>query len=346
MLRRLPLWLATIALPLLTPFSPSAWAQAQPGAGQAGTLRPALAGWVRYADTMQPAENVRVELTTRAMQLVHTTFTRADGGFEFRALSAGEYALVVAVEGFEPVREVVELMGSSRVGIQLLLHRAAAPKEGPAEPAVSVRELGLPKNARSAYRRGLERLYRRSDAKGSVARFERAIAAYPEFYEAHHALGVAYVQLGQAGEAERAFREAIELSQQGYAPAFVSLAGLCNNQKRHEEGLALARRAVALSPENYEAHFEASRALFALGRLPEAEVSMRETQQRKPDFAGIYLLYANLSIRKRDLDGVIVSLEEYLRLAPAGPAAENARRMLEQARKNAAAARAPQPPES
>lgn len=346
MLRRLLPRLATFGLPLLTLACPSAWAQAQPGAGQAGTLRPALAGWVRYADTMQPAENVRVDLTTRAMQLVHTTFTRADGGFEFRALSAGEYALVVAVEGFEPVREVVELMGSSRVGIQLLLRRSADAEEAPAEPAVSVRELGLPKGARAAYRRGLERLYRRGDAKGSVAQFERAIAEAPEFYEARHALGVAYVQLGQAGEAERAFRQAIEISQQGFAPAFVSLAGLYNNQKRHEEGLALARRAAALTPENYEAYFEASRALFALGRLAEAEVSMRKTQQLKPDFPGIYLLYANLSIRKRDLDGVIASLEEYLRLAPAGPAAENARRMLEQARKNAAAGRAPQPPES
>lgn len=346
MLRRLLLCVATFGLALPAMLCPPGLAQAQPGAGQAGTLRPALAGWVRYADTMQPAENVRVDLTTRAMQLVHTTFTRADGGFEFRSLAAGEYALVVAVEGFEPVRELVELMGSSRAGIQLLLRRLAAPQPGPPEPAVSVRELALPREARSAYRRGLERLYRRGDAQGSLAQFERAIAESPEFYEARHALGVAYVQLGQAGEAEQAFREAIEISRQGYAPAFVSLAGLCNNQKRHEEGLELARRAAALAPENYEAHFEVSRALFALGRLPEAEVSMRRTQQLKPDFPGIYLLYANLSIRKRDLDGVIASLEEYLRLAPAGPTADTARRMLEQARKNAVAARAPQPPES
>jgi tetratricopeptide (TPR) repeat protein len=346
MSRRLLVCIAANALLLMTAFPPAAHAQAQPGAGQSGSIRPALAGWVRYADTMQPAENVRVDLTTRAMQLVHTTFTRADGAFEFRSLAAGEYALEVNADGFEPVREVIELIGSSRVGIQILLRRKANAEEEPAEPAVSVRELGLPKDARSAYRRGIERLYRRGDAQGSIAQFERAISVYPEFYEAHHALGVAYVQLGQADQAERAFREAIENSQEGYAPAFVSLAGLCNNHKRYEEGLALARRATALVPENHEAHFEVSRALFALGRLSEAEVSMRETQRLEPDFPGIYLLYANLSMRKRDLDGVIVSLEEYLRLAPRGPAAENARQMLEQARKNAAAAPAQPPPES
>lgn len=304
-----------------------------------------IRGTVRYADTEKPAELVRVDLLSLTMQTVATVYTHGHGNFEFYGIAPGTYILSVKVPGYVEVREPLEIVASSRAGIQLYLQPEVSIRTDSNESSVNVRQLSLPKEARAAFLRGVERLYRRGDAKGSIGPFERAIEEFPEYYEAYHTLGVAYLELGRRAEAEKAFRKSIEVSGESYAPAYVSLAGMRNTEEKYEEALALARRAMALDARGFECHFEISRALLNLGRIAEAEASMRETQRRKPDFPDIYLLYANLSMRKRDLSGLIASLEEYLKLEPRGPSAENARRMLEQARAEERRAREAHPPQ-
>lgn len=320
----------TLVLAALTPAARAQQAPPTPGNVTGRSLE--VRGAVRYADTEKPAELIRVDLLSQTLQTVATAYTHGHGNFEFYGIAPGAYFLSVKVHGYQEVREPLEIVASSRVGIQLYLLPEVSIRTESNEASVNVRQLSLPKDARAAFLRGVERLYRRGDAKGSIGQFERAVEEYPDYYEAYHTLGVAHLELGQREAAEKAFRKSIQVSEQTYAPAFVSLAGMRNSEKRYEEALVLARRAMELDATGFECHFEISRALLNLGRIPEAEVSMRETQQRKPDFPDIYLLYANLSMRKRDLSGLIASLEEYLKLEPKGPSAENARRMLEQAR--------------
>src|ERR1700739_1761808 len=79
------------------------------------------------------------------------------------------------------------------------------------QSTVSVRELQIPDKARSAFRRGVERLAI-GDANGSLQHFRRAIQEFPGFYEAYYNKGVAETQLHQAEEALQSFPKAIDLS--------------------------------------------------------------------------------------------------------------------------------------
>jgi tetratricopeptide (TPR) repeat protein len=313
---------------------PLALAQRQPAAQSGARLE--LAGWVRYADSSAPAEVVQVDLYTFNGQLVATTYTNTSGAFEFRGLTSGVYSVRVELKDYEPVRESVELVNSSRRGLQLFVSKSlSVAAEAPGGATVDVRELSLPRPARAAFERGIERLQRRRDPQGSLAQFQRALKEFPGYYEAEHAMGIAYLQMGRNAEAEEAFRRALRISEDGYAPAYVSLAALRSNAGRPEEAAGLARQALELAPDSWEGHFELGRALLNLDLIPQAEVSLREAQRRRPEFPELYLLYANLCIRKQDLSGLIISLEEYLRLDPHGAHAENARATLERARHQA-----------
>lgn len=328
-----PIAAAVVAFLLWAPLT-GAQRQVTPPSSDSRRAMFELRGWVRFADIGAPAEMVRVDLYAAEGRAVASVHTDSSGRFEFLGVGEGTYVLVIEVEGYERLRETVELFRGRRPHtVQLFLARPVTPT--PASPggdSVDVRELRVPRAARDAFERGLERLKRRRDPKSSIPLFQRALREFPGYYEAQHALGIALLELSKTAEAEQAFRAALELSEGRDAPAYVSLAALQNDARKFAEAARLARQALQLAPDVWEAHFELARALFNQDLIPQAEASLGEAQRRKPDFAQIYLLYADLCIRKQDLDGLLVSLEEYLRLDPDGAHAEYARGMLERAR--------------
>ena len=93
---------------------------------------------------------------------------------------------------------------------------AAAPN--PASAVTSVHELQIPEKARKACEKGTRR-FAAKDSAGSIPEFQKAIKAFPGYYEAYTKLGTAELDLEQWGDAESAFRKAIELSGGRYASA-------------------------------------------------------------------------------------------------------------------------------
>src|SRR5205807_143214 len=83
----------------------------------------------------------------------------------------------------------------------------------------------------NAFRMGVERLVKK-DPAGSLVHFQRAVAELPSYYEAYHQMGLAYMRLGQAAQAEQAFQKAIDLSQGRYPEALFGLASLLSNHER------------------------------------------------------------------------------------------------------------------
>src|SRR5207245_8535898 len=104
--------------------------------------------------------------------------------------------------------DLVELDLSSGRGLLLYLKKADAERPSPLGHTVSVRELSLSSKAHNAFRMGVERLAKK-DPAGSLVHFQRAVAELPSYYEAYHQMGLAYMRLGQAAQAEQAFQKAI-----------------------------------------------------------------------------------------------------------------------------------------
>jgi tetratricopeptide (TPR) repeat protein len=101
---------------------------------------------------------------------------------------------------------------------------------------------------------------------------------------------------------------------------------LLNNTKRCPEAEALSRQGVALDASSWHGHFELARALSALKKAEEAEKSATQARDLKPDNPAAYLVLANIHIQLRDLPALVKDLDGYLKLSPAGPEADQARK--------------------
>jgi len=284
-----------------------------------------IRGNVRSAANEVGLEMIRVDLKRFTGETVASAYSRNNGEFEFTGLGNGTYIITIDLEGFEPVRETVELFNTSRVGIQVLLRKIET--FAPQEPghAVSARELALPRRARDAMQRGMERLYQKSDYKGSLLEFRKVLAEAPNFYEAHFQTGVAYLSLQQEADAETELRRAIELSAGEYPEAHFVLASILSSRNDFDGAEQLLRKGLALDGEAWQGHYELARALFGLNRVDEAEASARETHRLNPGYAQLHLLSANIYIRKKNYPALLQELDEYLKLEPEGEMAAQAR---------------------
>jgi tetratricopeptide (TPR) repeat protein len=184
-------------------------------------------------------------------------------------------------------------------------------------PSVSVRELRIPEKARGLYNKGTARIAAQ-DWAGSIPEFRRAVAAYPDFYEAYYKIGIAELELQMAGEAEAAFRKSIELSEGRFAPALFALGLTLGNAKQCDEAMDFIRAGLTLEPTNARGHFTMAWVLYSAERVVEAEKSGRQAVLYAPDFAMARLLLAQIHRRMGDLAGMVGDLDAYLRLEPDG----------------------------
>lgn len=183
---------------------------------------------------------------------------------------------------------------------------------------VSVRELKIPGKARDAFENGLDRL-NKLDVAGGRTQFARAVAAFPEYYEAYYHLGVAELRLGNNQQAAENFQKAIDLSGGKYPWAQFALGLVLCRRGEYAEAKRVMDRGLELDSNSDIGHVMLSVVLFDLNRLEEAEQSAREALARNPGLASAYLTLADVHGRKQEFTSELHDLDAYLRLAPDGP---------------------------
>jgi tetratricopeptide (TPR) repeat protein len=289
-----------------------------------------IAGSVRRDDTDEPVPGVRVQLLTGAGNVASSTvLTNASGEFSFGQFTAGEYEIVAEKDGFQPARVPVEVTRYDQPN--LIVHLRKQPvAANPAGDATSARQLAIPQKAQAAFEKGLAKADSRGDYKGAVQEFQRAINAYPRYYEAYAELGTAYLRLKDFTEAEKALRQSIEISEQKYAPPLMLLSMLLNDQNRAGEAEPVARQVIFADVNAWRGHYELSRALLGLRRLPEAEASAYAARDLKPENPEVYLLLSEIHRHTQNASALLQDLDTYLKLAPHGPAAPQVQKLREQ----------------
>jgi tetratricopeptide (TPR) repeat protein len=199
-------------------------------------------------------------------------------------------------------------------------------------PIVSVHELRIPEKARVAFNKGEQKLAANDWAAG-ISEFQKAIAAWPDFYEAYYKIGIASLQLQHITDAEAAFHKSIELSAGKFAPPLFGLGLLLGNAKHYDDGLMYIRAGLNVAPTNPRGHFTLAWVLYSAQRVTEAEQSAREAAQYDPNFAMVRLLLAQIHRRQNNTAAMIDDLDAYLRLAPDGPRAVSIRATRDQAQR-------------
>ncbi len=293
-----------------------------------GSTRPrsfSVNGTVADAESRMAMGGVRVDLQAITGGILATAFTGANGIFQFNNVRSGNYELIFDEPGYEDRREHLDVDGPV-FGVIVELRRLNGGGPGsPSGPTVSVRELSIPQKAHDAMGKGMSLLYQKSDNAGSIKQFQRAIQAYPGYYEAYAQMGLAYMRMKDAGHSEQALRKSAELSQEHYPDAFFLLAALFSSAQRFADAEPLARKAVELNPNSWHAQSELAQALLGLKRADDAEKPADAAVKLQPDNPILHLLLADVHIALGNGPALLDDLNTYLKLAPNGSFAEQVR---------------------
>ena len=320
--RRLRLFLIVLALGVLP-----GYAQTQNTPNRRSIF--SIGGSVRDATTHVAMESIQVVLKGATGTPIATAFTRDNGDFQFDGLREGDYSIEITVKDYDQFQQQVSISGASRLGLAIFLPRAGKPLTPGLQLSISAHQLSVPHKAHDEFEKGMSLIYLKSDYRGAINQFQLAIRDFPAYYEAYAEEGDAYFQLQDLGHAEEALQKSIDLSSGQYADAMFSMATILSDTKRYTEAEAVARRGISVDASSWRGPFELARALTALKKTDEAEKSAEKSRDLMPDNPPVYLLLANIHIQRKDYTALVRDLDDYLRLSPIGPEADQARKTRE-----------------
>jgi Flp pilus assembly protein TadD len=291
-------------------------------------------GEVSDAQSHTAINGVTVELHSLGGGTVSSGSTSGNGNFQLNFVPTGGYLLVVEQMGYQASQQRIDVQSDVH-GLTVELRpipTVSGVSRGSA--TVSKRELSIPHNAHDAMQKGLSLLNGKSDYPGSVKQFQRAVQEYPDYYEAYTEMGIAYMKSGDAANAETSLRKALDLSEQRYGDALSWLAVLLSNNEKFADAEPLARKAVELDANSWQANAELARALDGLGRASEAEASGLAAVKLRPDNANLHLILANIHGELQNEPALLEDLNAYLKLAPAGQFASQVRKQRDEVQKD------------
>jgi tetratricopeptide (TPR) repeat protein len=324
------------------------WCAVVSASAQGGNI---LQGRVISPTGTQPTNPVRVTLTLNGRP-VYETFTDLSGRFSFGGLSKGMYRLTAEGDGtsFETtsVEAEVSAFGSAQSftqNIQLLPKRNA---DKARTGVVNAFSQDVPKAAREM----LERAQKLSqDGKGQLASamILEALKLFPQYFEAHLALGNELLQAGRFDEAIASLERARQINANDER-VYQSFGLVLMQQKKYAVAVAVFAEASRLNPTNpLNALMRAIALIYHASTIdPSASEKAASDRAYFLERAEVALQQAsNLSDRKLNADHLTMAmfyemknereraadeLEQYLRKAPNAPNADAIREAIKRLR--------------
>jgi tetratricopeptide (TPR) repeat protein len=314
-----------VLFPLLLLATSSCFAQQE-------ALKKVISGYIREEGSGHIISEARIELQNAMGTPIAFAYSDGNGTYEFDDIP-GDCYISVQREGYAPLREYVRPDGSGHVYKDILLRTVSRDSGSKSVNPVSEHQLSIPPKAREMFEKGVQLVVEKSDYRGAVAQFMRAIDQYPSYYEAYAAMGLAQNKIGDTAAAEAALRKSIDLSAEKYPQAMIDLASIFSSQKRFSDAEPLLRKAIALDASSWRGQFELASALSGQQRFKEAVTCASAARDLKPDNPQIYLLLYNLHIHTDDFPAALHDADGYLKLTPDGAMADRVRKMRGQLQK-------------
>ena len=299
----------------------------------------AIRGKIVIGSSGDVDQRVEVRLEKTTMQMVQTTYSDSAGGFEFRSVAPGSYFISVALDGYDPVRQQVEVFnnfGTSNVTI--FLNRAGGDPRSrlsglDAEDRdvidISQMKENLPKKAVQDYEKAMDEK-KKGKMESAVKLLEDAVRVAPNFYHAHNNLGLLYQMLKRYADAEREYKRCRELNAKSDRP-LINLGSLyveqAELQKENvevtgqilDQALDALEAAVKLNPRSAPAYLLLGSANYKSSFFEEAEAALKKAHDLDPNLSRIHLMLANIYVRQRKWQEVIVEVDAYLKESPKAP---------------------------
>jgi tetratricopeptide (TPR) repeat protein len=295
-----------------------------------------IRGKVVIANRHDFDQRIEVRLEKSALQVIQTTYTDSSGNFDFRNLTPGAYYVAITLDGYEPVRQLVEIFntfGNSSVTIFLskpaVEFRDRLSSLDAADPDVvdisQMRE-NLPKKAVQDYEKAVEEK-QKGRLESAVKLLQQAIELAPNFFHAHNNLGIVFQMMKRYPDAEREYNRSHRLNLKSERP-LVNLGSLYLEEsslekadkqaagKLLDQSLDALEEAVKLNPRSAIGYFLLGQANYKSDFLEEAESAFKKAQGLDPRMSPVRLMLANVYVKLEKWPEVLENLDAYLKENP------------------------------
>jgi tetratricopeptide (TPR) repeat protein len=149
----------------------------------------------------------------------------------------------------------------------------------------------------------------------AVSEYIETLLFNGDIANSHASLGILYSQLGKQKQAEQSYKVALELDSK-FVPALLNLADLYRQLGRDWQGESLLQRAVAVMPDNAQAHFALGLRYVRKKQLITALPHLKSAADLQPGYSHYAYVYAVALDSNGDTPGAIKVLEKTLNTAP------------------------------
>ena len=173
--------------------------------------------------------------------------------------------------------------------------------------------------AQTQFRRGLQAL-RSGKPLEAIPLLNAAIGADARFFEAHHALGSALLQVGRFADASAALLRALALRPDS-ALAWRDIGASYDRQNLHAPAIEAYRRAVELAPQSPDVLLRLAQLYTAYSRMDEASDCSERAADIKPDTTQARLYRSDARLLRGDVSGAERWARDAVSFAPDSGAA-------------------------
>jgi tetratricopeptide (TPR) repeat protein len=171
----------------------------------------------------------------------------------------------------------------------------------------------------------------------AIAKFTAVLAEAPKCVECYLNIAAVHSQKKEYDQAEGVYKKAIELSPNSFE-AYSGLANIYNAQKKFDlaaEASAQAQKLGAAAPGGASASAVFNQGVIAwnANKFPEAKQAFEQAVKLDPKLADAHYWLGMANVNQGNVADAAKSFEEYLKLAPTGQYAEQAKGILSQIKK-------------
>ncbi len=289
-----------------------------------------------------PPHPILVELQLRNAPIT-TVYADSQGRFGFYQLESNPYHVIVNDDDYYPVDEIanVNLAVSQFAMVQIQLR----PREKKNADPLAKQTAGsnpyivdpddynkrFPKKAVKEYDKGLE-AETKDEKDRAIEHYEAALKIAPDYYPARNNLGSLYLGKSDFKSAEEQFREAIRLDQ-NEAQAYFNLTNVLMLTQRSTEAEITLAQGMQRRPDSAFGHFLQGCLYAQTGKLAEAESSLQDAVRLDPKMSQAYLKLVNLYLKQNRREDAITQLQAFLKGFPNAAAAPKAQEILSKLQK-------------
>ena len=270
---------------------------------------------------------VMVQLTTGIGTLIAQTMSDSTGSATFSNLPAGTYRVKASGPGFKNVEgDIFEIRDGEFMSFQVLQvpldDRQQA--EAAAGPPVSALAMKIPPKAREQFLNGMQRLQQGKKDEG-MKLLNKATEIYPHYAEAFDWMGVAGLPAAKA-EARDYFQKAMAADDH-YIPAYTHMARLLMDERDNAGAEKLLLKATSFDATSAESLFLLSYLNLLEDKMqPCLDYALRADRAPHAKFPLIHMIAAEAYARGGARDKAIEQFKTYLKEAPQGDQAEQAKK--------------------